>query len=188
MSDALLINACARPESRTLYLAKKALEITGGSYTELKLYDEDIKPVDYGALTARDKNIECETYDDSSFRFAKQFADAREIVIAAPYWDLSFPSVLKCYFESVCVNGLTFRYGENGNVIPLCKCERLIYVTTAGGYIGGNNHGYDYVKALCNNLLGIENTVFVSAEGLDIYGNDVNGILNSAENKLKNLL
>ena len=79
---------------------------------------------------------------------------------------------------------LTFKYGESGQVIPLCKCKRLIYVTTAGGYIGDNNFGYDYVKALCVHLFGIDNIVCVSAEGLDIIGNDIEAILKNAENAI----
>ena len=188
MNETLLINACARPDSRTLALAKYALTLISDSFCEVNLYKEGITPLDYNALMKRDELISNRNFADSMFRFAKQFRDAGEIVIAAPYWDLSFPSVLKCYTESLCVNGLTFRYGENGQVIPLCRCKRLVYVTTSGGYIGDNNHGYDYVKALCNNLLGIENTVFVSAEGLDIYGNDIEKILSDAQLRIKSLL
>ncbi len=157
------------------------------AYSVIRLYDEKLQPLDYYNLSKRDGFIHQNDFSDKMFRFAKEFSEANEIVIAAPYWDLSFPSILKCYFEAICVNGLTFRYGEGGQVIPLCNCERLIYVTTAGGYIGENNHGYEYVKALCNNLLGIENTICISAEGLDIIGNDVEKILANAENNIKNL-
>ena len=173
MKNVLLISACARPDSRTYRLAKIAASRINAGYSVVQLYNENLQPLDYYNLSKRDGFIEQQNYDDEMFRFAKQFREADEIVIAVSYWDLSFPSILKCYFEAICVNGLTFKYGENGQVIPLCKCKRLLYITTAGGYIGENNHGYDYVKALCNNLLGIENPACLSAEGLDIFVNNV---------------
>ena len=188
MKKVLLISACARPNSRTYALAQKAASRLSVGYNVLHLYNEKLQPLDYYNLSKRDSFIEQGVFSDDMFRFAKQFCEAEEIVIAAPYWDLPFPSILKCYFEAICVNGLTFKYGEQGNVIPLCKCNRLIYITTAGGYIGENNHGYEYIKALCNNLLGIENTVCISAEGLDIIGNNVEKILTDAENKILKII
>ncbi len=53
-------------------------------------------------------------FDDPYFRYARQFAGADEIVIAAPYWDLSFPSVLKVYLEHICITGITFQYTPEG--------------------------------------------------------------------------
>ena len=184
MKKTLLINACARPDSRTYILAEKTAARINADYSTINLYNENLRPLDYSDLIKRDSFIEQDDFGDDMFRFARDFRDAEEIVIAAPYWDLSFPSVLKCYFEAICVSGLTFKYGESGQVIPLCKCKRLIYVTTAGGYIGDNNFGYDYVKALCVHLFGIDNIVCVSAEGLDIIGNDIEAILKNAENAI----
>ena len=184
----LFINACARPQSRTFSLAEKAVQKIGGSVEVLDLYDEDIAPLDHEALEKRDKAVQNSDFSDSMFRFARQFSDADEIVIAAPYWDLSFPAVLKCYIEAVCVNGLTFRYSEMGIPEGLCKAKRLIYITTAGGYIPENNYGYDYVKQLCGDLFGITNTLYINAEGLDIVGADIMEIMRSAENEIDSLL
>ena len=156
MKKVLLVSACARHDSRTYALAKKAASLMNADYNVIHLYNENLQPLDYYNLSKRDGYIHQNDFSDDMFRFAKEFAEAEEIVIAAPYWDLSFPSVLKCYFEAICVNGLTFKYGENGNVIPLCKCKRLLYVTTAGGYIGENNHGYEYIKALSITFWGLK--------------------------------
>ena len=52
-------------------------------------------------------------------------------------------------------------------------------MTTAGGPII-NNMGYDYVKALANTFYGIKNTMCFKAEGLDIWGADVEGIMAEA--------
>ena len=53
IKNILFINACARPESRTLLLAEKVLERLSGEVTELKLYEEEIAPLDYGVLEKR---------------------------------------------------------------------------------------------------------------------------------------
>ena len=184
----LLINACARPDSRTLQLAKKALQTMSGDFEILNLFEEDPAPLNYAGLSKRDRFIEKGDYSDRMFRFARQFSAADEIVIAAPYWDLSFPAVIKCYIEAICVNGLTFVYNEAGIPEGLCKAERLIYVTTAGGFIPEHNYGYDYVKQLCTDLFGIKNTLCIKAEGLDIQGADVSGIMKKSADNLVQLL
>ena len=179
MKNVLLINACARAESRTLPLAKKAAAKISADYSIVNLFEKKLKPVDKETLAKRDSFIDANDFSDDMFLLAKQFKEAEDIVIAAPYWDLSFPSVLKCYLEAICVNGLTFKYGENGIPVSLCNAKRLIYVTTAGGYIGEANFGYDYIKALFAGLFGVSNSVCIKAEGLDIYGNDTEEILNN---------
>lgn len=73
-------------------------------------------------------------FDDPMFRYAKQFANADEIVVAAPFWDLSFPAKLKIYLEQIAVAGITFRY-TNGRPTGLCKAKKLTYITTSGGPI-----------------------------------------------------
>ena len=102
---------------------------------------------------------------------------ADTIVIAAPYWDLAFPAVLKAYLENICVCGVTFKYSEEGIPVGLCKAKKLYYITTSVGYIGQYNMGYDYIKALCKLYFGITDTECISAEGLDIFGNDTEKIL-----------
>ena len=101
-------------------------------------------------------------------------------MIAAPYWDLSFPAVLKAYFEQINVLGLTFEYTDDGFPRGLCRAKKLIYVTTAGGPIISDEYGYGYVKALAQNFYGIPDVCQVKAEMLDVIGADVNGILNKA--------
>ena len=181
----LLVSACARPQSRTLALAKKAAEKISDRYEILNLYEENPLPLSYSAIVKRDKASEQKNYEDEMFRFAKKFSLADDIIIAAPYWDLSFPAVLKCYIEAICVNGVTFRYNEMGIPEGLCRAKRLIYITTSGGFIPENNFGYDYIKQLCENFFGIKNTLCIKAEGLDILNADVDGILKSAEEALQ---
>lgn len=176
MNNNLFINACVRPDSRTHRLAREVLKKLPGETEELNLYGEQIPPLDLEALEKRNRLIGLRDYEDSMFRYAKQFAGAENIVIAAPYWDLSFPSVLKVYLEQICVTGLTFQYTPEGIPEGICRAGRIIYVTTAGGPIY-QNMGYDYVKALADTFFGIPETVCFSAQNLDIIGADVEGIL-----------
>lgn len=184
----LFINACARRDSRTLVLAERLRERFSDECEVLGLYETNLRPLDYKSLQKREKCIFENDFRDEMFSLAKQFSQADKIIIAAPYWDLSFPSVLKCYFEAVCVNGLVFSYNEHGIPEGLCRAKVLYYVTTAGGFIPEKNFGYDYVKQLCSDFFGIKNTACIKAEGLDIIGADVNEILTSAEKEIDNLI
>ena len=184
MEKILFINACVRPSSRTLDLAKHVLSKLSGRVEEVKLYNEQLLPLDLEEMELRDKSAVSRDFSNSLFDHAKQFANANTIVIAAPYWDLSFPAVVKSYFEKITVNGLTFYYGEIGIPCGLCKGKRLIYVTTSGGPII-YNFGFDYVSVLAKNFYGINDVQLVKAEGLDVYGADVSDIMQTAKNFFK---
>ena len=183
MEKILFINACVRPNSRTLELAKHVLSKLPGNVEEVKLYNEELIPLNLEEMELRDKSAKSKDFSNKIFSLAKQFANANTIVVGAPYWDLMFPAVLKCYFENITVNGLTFAYGENGIPYGLCKAKKLIYITTSGGPII-YNFGFDYVSALAKNFYGINDVQLVKAEGLDVYGADVSSIIENAKNEL----
>ncbi len=182
MEKILFVNACVREKSRTLELAKCVLEKLKGEICEVDLSREDIKPLNNKMLSLREEYISENDYSDIMFRYAKAFAAADTIVIAAPYWDLAFPAILKTYLEQTAVCGITFRY-KGGVPQGLCCAKRLIYVTTAGGMIY-DNLGFEYVKALAQKLFGIDNVLFFKAENLDINGCDVAEILDLAKQEI----
>ena len=184
MNKILYINACCRENSRTDELARHLLGKLQGDVQTVDLYDLNISPVDAHLLSKRDNLLKDGRTDDEMFSLARQFSSADTIVIAAPYWDLMFPSVLKVYLENITVCGVTFRYSEKGIPQSLCKAEKLYYVTTSGGFIGENNFGFDYVKALSSAFFGISDVNFFSAQGLDIYGADVNAIMLKAKDDI----
>ena len=182
----LFINGCVRPQSRTRELAEAVLTKLGGAVEEVCLATEGPAPMDYAALTLRDKLLSEGSLQHPALALAQQFAAADTIVVAAPYWDLLFPAAVRAYFEAVTVSGITFRYDEHGVPQGLCRAKRLIYVTTAGGPIFANM-GFDYVQALCRSFYGINEVICVKAEGLDIVGAHVEAILEEAK-KLEALL
>ena len=184
MNKILYVNACIRECSRTNELAQHLLGNLEGHIECVNLYEEDIRPPDAGMLSKRDELLKSGKTEDDVFTFAKQFASADTIVIATPYWDLMFPSILKVYLENITVCGITFFCTEKGFPQSLCKAKNLFYVTTSGGFIGENNFGFDYIKALAKNFFGIDNVKFFSAEGLDIDGADIGQIMQRAKDNM----
>ena len=95
----LYTNACVRQESRTRRLAENLLEKLDAPIEEVHLEDIAFPAVDEAFLNRRDQLLQRGEYGDPMFALARQFAEAEKIVIAAPYWDLSFPATLKQYLE-----------------------------------------------------------------------------------------
>lgn len=176
----LFINGCVRENSRTLDLARTVLLKENDEVQEVNLFECGIEALNKESLLLRENLTKRKEFDHSIFRWAAQFAQADTIVIAAPYWDLMFPAVVRAYLEAVTVNGVTFCYNENGIPQGLCKATRLFYVTTAGGPII-QNFGFDYIDALAKTFYGIQNTRCVYAEGLDIWGADPEAIIKKAK-------
>lgn len=176
----LFVNACVRKESRTQQLANHLLSVLGDAYTEVRLKDVDFPVTDEAYLTRRDQLIAEGITSDPMFSLANQFAAAERIVIAAPYWDLSFPAALKQYIEHINVLGVTFIYTPEGFPKGLCKANELIYVTTAGGSYVPEEYGFGYVKALAQNFYGIPEVKLVKATGLDLVGADPEQIMKEA--------
>ena len=180
----LFLNACVREDSRTKRLTDHLLAKLDDSVQEVRLSEIRFPRVDEDFLRHRDRCVAERDYSDEIFDYAKTFAQADTIIVAAPFWDLSFPSMLKQYFEQINVLGLTFVYSADGIPQGLCKAKTLYYVTTAGGPIYSEEYGYGYVKALAQTFYGIPETTLFKADGLDIYGADVEGILHEAENQI----
>ena len=188
MPTLLLINACVRgKDSRTLQLCERLLERIKEEnkkdlafhIEEIRLSTENLLPLNYERLQRRDELLANGLFSDTMFDYANAVAQADMLVIAAPYWDMSFPSTLKIFFEAASVVGITFAYAEDGTPVGLCQAQDMYYVTTSGGYIGECNFGFEYVNALCK-LYGIERSHFVSAQGLDMEGADMEAIMAQA--------
>ena len=177
----LFIDACVRKESRTRRLAEKLLVKLNGPRETIRLHEISYPVADEEFLSKRDRLVSEGKLDDAMFDLARQFSEAECIVIAAPYWDLSFPASLKQYLEQVNVVGISFRYSEEGVPIGLCNAKKLYYVTTAGGGFAPEEFGFGYVKALAQNYYGIRDVELIKAVGLDIVGADVETIMRAVE-------
>lgn len=142
----LYINACPREESRTERLARAYLAHIS-DVTELNVYDQPLVPLDRKRLAHRESLIADGKWHDPMFDYAHQFADADDIIIAAPYWDLGFPAQLKTYIENIYVTGIVSAYNDHGQSCGLCRARSLTYITTAGGAYDPR-FSFDYLTAI----------------------------------------
>jgi FMN-dependent NADH-azoreductase len=96
---------------------------------------------------------------------------ADTIVIGAPMYNFSVPSVLKAYFDHIARAGVTFRYTENGPVGLLTGKKVVVFSTRGGLYAGTAADGETaYIRQFLG-FLGITDVSFIYAEAL-AYGDD----------------
>lgn len=181
----LYVNACVREGSRTKKMADHLIEkLKDGSdqvqVCEVVLENEDLSLLDGKGLEERNAAVDSGDYSSPVFDNARKLLAADIVVVAAPYWDLSFPASLKAFLESVTIDGLTFHYTEEGFPEGLCKAEKLFYLTTAGGPVVSDEYGFGYVRDLAKFYYGIGEAVQFKAEYLDVIGADVEGIMADA--------
>lgn len=180
----LFVNACPRGEdSRTLRLARTFLNTLTAllpqcEVTEEALYPAGLTPVDAALLARKEALCDRRAWDDPLFAPAVRLQAADLVVIAAPYWDLSFPSALKLWVEHCYVRSLTFHY-EGSRCVGMCRGSQAVYLTTAGSPIGENDWGAGYMQAVLK-ALGVARFTALSAQGLDLAENDAGALLGEA--------
>jgi FMN-dependent NADH-azoreductase len=125
-----------------------------------------LKPFDAETLNQRDVLGSVGAYDAPVFEEARRFRLADAVVVAAPYWDMSYPAALKTYIEHISAVGLTYHYEMDG-VHGDCKAKHLVYLTTGGDFEREDSIGVLHWRQLCG-LFGIERFEYVFAGGLDI--------------------
>ena len=184
MKKALLIDCCIRKDrSRTAKLAETFAAALPAEYklTRLDVTAEDLRPFDLTSLDERDALLAAGQADHPRFRYAHQLAEADIAIVAAPFWDLSFPAVFKAYIEHVSVEGITFRSTAEG-LQGLCRGTDLVLLTTRGGIYGDGDpleQGTPYLRGI-QQFFGFDNFRCVAADGLDIVGFDGEGALRDA--------
>ncbi len=187
MEQMLFVNACVRGErSRTLLLARHFLEVYQAGHpdhviTERDLCRERLQPQYPEILAERDALWEAGRLDQPMFEAARQFAAADRIVIAAPFWDLNYPAILKIYLERISVANITFGYNEKGEMTGLCRARDMIFLTTRGGAyqeagLGWMEMGARHLEALCS-MYGIDRFQCLAVEGLDDERRDREGMM-----------
>lgn len=183
MKRLLWIDCCIRGEaSRTLRLSRAFFDHLPSSYevTHLDLMQLQPRYFTGAYFDAREELLAQNRLDHPRFDLAHQFADADCIVISAPFWDLSFPALLKVYIEQVSLEGVTFATDESG-LHGLCRAERMIFLTTRGGFYTDDPQemGSRYLHAL-SQFFGIARYDCVAADGMDAAGFDSAAALQTA--------
>ncbi len=158
--------------SRTRALAEAFLTAFQAAHREVEMEIVtqetllELRPFAPDALNDRDALASIGAWDAPVFNLARQFRAADRIVVAAPFWDLSFPAALRTYIEYISANGLTYHYEADGYHGD-CRAERLVYLTSGGDLEREDSLGALYWRQLCA-MFGIKQFDYVFAGGLDI--------------------
>ena len=166
MKNLIYINACMRAGSRTQRIATPIIEELRKNYNvETIDLTKNLNPVaDNYTLEDRNQGI----VPPEHVALAKKIAAADRIVIAAPFWDMSFPSALKVFFENMSLFGITFDSNDK-ECYGLCKAEKVMYITTRGMNISTGDpleQATPYIKAL-SYLWGWGELTVISAQNMD---------------------
>lgn len=192
MSKVLYIKANIKPEgdSRTFKVSDSFIEEyrknnPNDEVITLDLYKEGIdflRPEDLAA-TFGEKNEE--SRKNKVLKYTYQFAEADKYVIAAPMWNLFVPAILKAYVDYICVGGITFKYTAQG-AVGLLENKKAVYIAGRGGAYEGTPLEMDgqYIRTILQ-FVGIKDITTISAEKLDVVGEDVDKIIGDAIEKAK---
>ncbi|MBR6661336.1 MAG: NAD(P)H-dependent oxidoreductase [Bacteroidales bacterium] len=166
MQKLIFIDSCMREESRTKRIATPIIAELSKRYEveRIALEGASYPAVDSKTLQDRNNGIVPEHFVD----LAKKVAAADRIVIAAPFWDMSFPAILKLFIENLSLFGVTFN-SDDKTCYGLCRCQKLLYITTRGMNISTGDpleQATPYLKAL-SFLWGLGEIVTISAQNLD---------------------
>ena len=97
--------------------------------------------------------------------YTMQFLSSDLIVVANPLWNLSIPTRLKAWIDTVCRAGVTFRYDEQGRAVGLAGGRKVIHLQSSGGHFGGKDPASEYMRTIFN-FIGCDFDAFAS-EGVD---------------------
>jgi FMN-dependent NADH-azoreductase len=100
-----------------------------------------------------------------------EFLAADVVVIGAPMYNFTIPTLLKAWIDRILTAGKTFRYTENGPE-GLAGGKRVIVASARGGiYSEGPATAVDFQEAYLKQVfgfIGIHDVEFVRAEGLNL--------------------
>lgn len=167
MKKLIVIDACMRDgESRTKRMMEPLVAELGKRYEveTIVLDGEDYSAVGRKFLKERTNGY----VPEETVKMAQRIAAADRILIAAPFWDMSFPAILKVFIEQMSLFNITFR--DNGKCFDgLCRCEKVLYVTSRGMNIKTGDAldgATPYIKAI-SALWGLGEVYVVAAENMD---------------------
>ncbi|MCT4543819.1 MAG: NAD(P)H-dependent oxidoreductase [Vallitalea sp.] len=192
MATVLYITVNSKPEhlstSKTvgrIFIDKYKQLHSDDTIEELDLYRDDIPRVNYKLFTSRATLVHGEEFeklsDDEKNQVTRinqlcdQFLKADKYVIAAPMWNVFFPSMLKQYLDCIIQNGKVINVDTaNKKVEGLLdnKIRKMVYIQSSGGDIPlllsrKVNHGLTYLHDIFK-FLGIKKFDKILVEGVDM--------------------
>lgn len=189
----LLIDGCVSQRggaSRTRALAEAFLSAfreshPGAEVETVRLEELDLRPFLPAALDEREALASVGAFDAPVFDLARQFRGADKIAAAAPFWDLSFPAVMRTYIEYISANGLCYHYEQDG-CHGDCRADRLAFLTSGGDFERPESLGVLYWRQLTE-MFGIPRFDYVFAGGLDVDPARVPELMEAACEKARTL-
>jgi FMN-dependent NADH-azoreductase len=166
MKKLFYIDACLRSGSNTKRIADVIIDKLSERYEveTVRLSEHSFPIVKNDVLNERNNGYVPEEY----VVMAKKLAVADRLVIASPFWDMSFPSALKVFFENMSLFNVTFASTDK-ECYGLCKAEKVLYITTRGMNISTGDEleqATPYIKAL-SKLWGLGDLQVISAQNMD---------------------
>ncbi|MCA0149267.1 FMN-dependent NADH-azoreductase [Rossellomorea vietnamensis] len=144
----------------------------------LDLYREHIPHIDADVFSGWGKLQSGKGFEELSMEEQKkvnrlnelsdQFIGADKYVFVTPFWNFSFPPVMKAYIDSVAVAGKSFKYTEQGPV-GLLTDKKAIHIQARGGIYSegpaaGMEMGHRYLSLIMQ-FFGVPSFEGVFVEG-----------------------
>ena len=167
MEKLLYIDACIRDEmSRTKRIAQPIIEELAKRYDVkiIVLNNAELDIVKKDLITKRNRG----QIESRVMTWGEYIRDADRIVIAAPFWDMSFPAALKNFLELCSVFDVTFK-SDDKTCYGNCHAKKLLYITTRGMDISTGDEleqATPYLKAI-SWLWGIGPMTVISTQNMD---------------------
>ncbi|MGF1692924.1 FMN-dependent NADH-azoreductase [Photobacterium kagoshimensis] len=103
---------------------------------------------------------------------AQKFKSYDKYIVVAPMWNLTIPSTLKAYLDTIIIPNIMFSYNEQGRSEGLCG-GKMIYIGARGGdYSQGPqaNFAFDdqYMRGICH-MIGIHDYQAYVVNGVGGY-------------------
>lgn len=162
---------------------------------ELRLYEVAIPEIDLDLLTGWKALGDGEHFAHLSTaqqnkitlfnNYTQQFLDSDLVVIANPLWNLSIPTRLKAWIDTVVVSGRTFRYNEQGEAEGLAGGKRVVHLQASGGHFDAQDPACQYVKGVFS-FLGCD-VDQIAAEGMDHEPDRAEEIMEGAFERVREL-
>lgn len=109
----------------------------------LDLYKEHIPLIDEDVFSGWGKLRSGKGFDELSAdekakvnrlaELSDQFVAADKYIFVTPFWNFSFPAIMKAYIDSIAVAGKTFKYTEQGP-IGLLTDKKALHIQARGGF------------------------------------------------------
>lgn len=173
MEKILFINSCYNYEkSRTLYLTNKLFEKfdidSKFDFEEIRLKDLHLLPLSEEKLKLRFDLANKHLFDMDMLTYSKKILSADIVVIAAPFYDFSYPSILKLFIENISMPNLMYNYTNEGYQ-GYARGRKFIYITTRGANMpDSEDFGYLNLDRMFK-LFGFKESQLIGFGGTDFY-------------------